>query len=254
VQFAVEIGGPAKKQREQHKHDVQQLHIATANVNTTALLGRTAILEKAFAEAEVDIIGLQETRNQHGGTANGDEYRMYASAATEKGLFGVSLWIKKELLDTTNVVAEAVSPRLLVIRLTVKRSQRKYIFIVAHAPHERDTVPNKNSFWRSLSDASLRHKKRAQDAEMIVLIDANARLGELQSDAVGPQEPDGENNNGQRCHEYTRTQNLCLANTFVKGAGGPTWFAKKKAEKVGLHRSQQGYAESRVYLLSRPRH
>ena len=56
---------------------------------------------------------------------------------------------------------------------------------------------------------------------MLVGIDANARVGELQCDGIGPVAPAKENDNGARLREFLCETGLIAVNTFFDA--GTTW-------------------------------
>ena len=90
------------------KPDEECLRFATANVCTlqpqelsSAVIdgpnlfgaGRISLMEKQFINAELDVIGLQESRCRGDTTLHGEHYKMYRSSAKQDGAGGVQCWL-----------------------------------------------------------------------------------------------------------------------------------------------------------------
>ena len=75
---------------------------------------------------------------------------------------------------------------------------------------------------------------------MILLMDANVKLGSLVSEAVGSWQQDEENYNGSRLHEIAQLERLLLPATFEEyhSGNGYTWTqaVKKAGGEVRRHR------------------
>ena len=211
------------------------LRVATANVNTLRpkfdndvqsdrgvdVAARAQLLEIAFREAALDFVGIQEGRAKSDGLRSGVYYDMVVAGATPMGLYGNQLWIRADLqykLQATNVH----SPRLLQVDVLLQNCC-EVIILVAHAPHEHDTVDNKNSFWALLLGVTLRAQLCKPAAHVLLCIDANARFGSVPSAYVGDTAPNCENDNGGRFRRFLEESALYALNTFYDA--GHTWVS-----------------------------
>ena len=202
------------------------LRFATANVNTlrpkfdnvvqsdcgVAVAARAQLLEMAFHEAKLDIVGIQEGRARDDGQRSGVHYDMVVAGATPMGCYGNQLWIRAALqykLQATNVH----SPRVLQVDLLLQHSV-DVVVLVAHAPHEMDTVDNKNNFWALLLGVTLHAQRCKPHAHVVLCIDANARLGSITFAFVGEAAPERENDNGLRFRQYLKETSMYALNTF----------------------------------------
>ena len=132
---------------------------------------------------------------------------MLHSSADDKGHYGIGLWAntmeayahsddQQWFLQRGHFTVLACQPRLLVaqicapfLRLTV---------VVAHAPSEvRGNEGTAAAFW---SECRAALSRRVKDSEVVVLTDANARIGSLTSEAVGPCWAETETRAGQAFH------------------------------------------------------
>ena len=100
------------------------------------MVGKVELLEIAMRDAEMDVIGLQESRSRQARIFNGPLYRRCCGAADDNGNAGCQLWIAASW-NFTMLTMDDVSPRLLVV--TGRRAGYGTLlnFVVAHAPCER---------------------------------------------------------------------------------------------------------------------
>ena len=209
------------------------LHVATANVNTlrpkydndvqsergVAVAARTQILEVLFSEAGLDLVGIQEGRAKVDGSRSGVCYDMVIAGATPMGSYGNQLWIHSHLrykLQATIVH----SPTLLQVDMVINDAYEVAAF-VGHAPHEHDSADNKCAFWTLLLAVTLRSRDIKPNAHVVLLIDANARVGSVVSPQLGPCASQAENNNGECFRIYLEATALSAGNTFHDA--GDTW-------------------------------
>ena len=57
--------------------------------------------------------------------------------------------------------------------------------------------------------------------EIVIMLDANARVGSVTSVAIGPSGPEEHNDNGNRLHQHLLGAELFAVNTV--SSPGPTW-------------------------------
>ena len=145
-------------------------------------------------------------------------YAVLASGAAA-GALGCELWAD---LDTpyatvgerdlffrpSDFVVLASDPRLLLVRVSAQRLH--CTVAVVHAPHSGVPLLDREEWWRSLTD------RLAGQPDLVILADANARLGSVASDAVGcggfRQEEDA---NGELFHRTLLALGSCVPATFA---------------------------------------
>ena len=212
--------------------DSFDLRAVTANVNTLAdkpgykrgdqVRGRAQLLEMAFDNEGIVVAGIQESRAQIDQTIAGTIYDMFAAGADETGNYGTQIWVKRG----GPVKQESFmprSPRLVEISASVNGVQAKVHFFAAHAPHSGDRAEAKATFWELL----LKHVLDALRANrhVVMMIDANARIGSCSSPYIGKCSADRENNNGMLFRDFLEHTGLSATSTFFDG--GWTWQSSK---------------------------
>ena len=152
---------------------------------------------------------------------------MLAGPATQHGHAGVQLWIAETIPTQGRPLTIAVqhlhvlhaSSRRLVVR--VSHPGLKIILVVAYAPTEGNDNAAR-SFWSATS-----HSIPAQYRTWTTMLfaDANARLGEHVSAAIGDLDADEESANGTLFHEWLCQHRMFLPQTFSSCHNGPsdTW-------------------------------
>ena len=212
------------------------LQVATANVLTLfAKEDDTGAFRSTRMEALVDqfqqhgyhAIGLQETRSKMSGHTKFHGYHILAGPATQHGHAGVQLWIAEVIPTHDQPLKIAIqhlhvlhaSSRRLVVRLS--HPGLKLILVVAYSPTE-GTEQATRSFWQATSHA-IPAKYRSWTT--LLLVDANSRVGEHVSPAVGPHDADEESCNGAIFHEWLQQHRMFLPQTFDSCHRGlsPTW-------------------------------
>ena len=126
----------------------------------------------------------------------------------------------KEALAEKHISVVASTHELLIAR--VWYGSLDLLVIVAHAPHTGHSPKEVEAFWSSIRSALPPY---LQDTDMIVLTDANARLGTRISSAVHGHYAEEENDNGACFHEFLLAQHLWVPSTFSEFHVGPghTW-------------------------------
>ena len=66
-----------------------------------------------------------------------------------------------------------------------------------HAPQSLDNRSSKEHFWSRLRAATQSAKRKYPKNEIILAIDANARVGSILQEGIAPIKPDIENENGE---------------------------------------------------------
>ena len=201
------------------------LTCATANVLTLyqnkaehgkGLTARLEALLRSFEHENILVIGVQETRSQMQGHTICHDFHVLAASATPKGVGGVQLWIKRKwktsqgtiTISTADLRIVAAEPQFLLVKLM--HDGLRLLFLVGHAPN-CPTFETATTFWNNISrsiPASLR------SWSLIGLLDANARVGSMQSKAIGFCGEEPENLAGECFHQWLHDQNLFLPQTF----------------------------------------
>ena len=140
--------------------------------------GRRAGLQLEFALPDASIVGLQETRSKKAFARKSDAFFMVASAATKAGTDGCELWVATSLKPSSSTVRPIISkPSMLVVALRPPFAQ--ITVMVAHAPVEQQPRNVRDNWWDECLEALM--TARVDFSSLVVLIDANARLGSLHS-------------------------------------------------------------------------
>ena len=201
------------------------LTCATANVLTLypnkqehgkGITARMESLLRAFAEENINVVGVQETRSQLNGHTMCQDFHILAAPATTKGVGGVQLWVRKRWklpqgflhIATSNLRILATDSQYLLVRLC--HDGLRLLFLVGHAPN-CPTIEEATHFWAQLSHAI---PNSMRSWPLIVMVDANARVGSLPSDVLGTAGAEEENIAGECFHQWLFDMNLLLPQTF----------------------------------------
>ena len=192
------------------------------------LAGRPALIRRQVRELGINSLGVQEARTAAGAWIV-DGYVVLASG-TDRGTLGCELWAgtekpyasvdgKEYFFRQSDVVAIHSSPRVLVVSV-IARCLRCTL-VVAHAPHSGVDVAARSLWWDGLS------RRLAGQLDVVLLVDANARLGSSVSASVGSGGMcQQEDLSGAMFHRTLVELGLCVPATF-----GPvdlsafTWIA-----------------------------
>ena len=180
------------------------------------LAGRPALIRSQVHELGINFLGVQEERSAAGARVV-DDYIELASGA-DRGTLGCELWAdsakpyasiggKDYCFRMSNFVAIFASPRVLVVRVIARCLQ--CTVVVAHAPHAGVDTADRDAWWDDLS------RRLAGQPDVVLLVDANARLGSAVSGSVG----DGgfsqqEDISGSMFHRTLVELGLCVPATF----------------------------------------
>lgn len=197
---------------------------STPNPVGLEVFGRRALLAEALLAKSICVAGFAETRSKER-QIDATDYIMVASGHA-RGQLGCECWIARRFPFITpaggvkycsivpnNVVTVHSGPRLLVVCL--QAFNFCIYFVVFHAPHA-DTGALRGVFWDEL-EAVL----KTLDGHTVVLLgDANARVGSINSESVGNFFPQKQNYNGGRFHSILKLFKLYAPNTFGEFTGG----------------------------------
>ena len=181
--------------------------VATANVNTLLdarrvsdclslqTIGRVQLLEMSMCSAGIDLVGIQEGRIQHDQQKSGIEYDQYIAGANAAGSYGSQVWVKRNgPFQVSSFIP--LGPRLVELVGSLRNIEEVVHVFSGHAPHEIDSQVAKDLFWDCLNGRLIKAKEAGH--LVILLIDANARVGPDDGSRVGPYDAETENDNGAR--------------------------------------------------------
>ena len=210
----------------------QPLSILSANVGTlrpkdlkvkilnagAGITPRMVEFDAQFHAAGVHLAGIQESRIQGDGMTSCEHFEVYRGSADAAGCDGCQIWVSKALRAQVTATVP-ISPRLFT--LTASICDRAWHVTTAHAPIEDASHEVKLEFWDSL-DTELTRATASTYDNMVLCIDANARVGSHTSTAIGPCCPAMESENGMILRSILEMHGLLALNTFMDGS--PTWI------------------------------
>ena len=193
-------------------------------------------------------MGLQETRLKGNQELPDKDWHMWHASCTSAGQYGVAIWVHRHRpflwLDGRPLKVEApqvtvlhAEPRLL--GLDVSLPTFRCVLASAHAPHtpvSGDTEAAE-AFWRVLQQVL---RRAPGHVPVILMVDANGRLGDIQSSSVGNCDQEGETAAGGVFHSFLQDHDLCAANTFSHCHSGSshTWISSqgqgRRIDYIGL--------------------
>lgn len=204
------------------------------------LLGktRTEILQRQFHEVGAHVVGLQETRMRKPTKIETEDYIVLCGCANARGHYGTQLWFSRKLpLDKAGTLyfkKEHMKilhqdPRRLCVR--VRSPFMKAIVISAHAPHSQAAEAERQDWWQQLAKTI---PARYKDWHHVVMIDANARLGEYPNGLVGDFAADTQDDNGGLFCDFLTCNGYWLPSTFEATHSGEsgTWWHQQSEKWV----------------------
>ena len=199
--------------------------------------GRMQVLQSVFLNKGLQLIGIQEARSQGPEVRVMSHYVALSSGSTPAHTHGCELWIAaslpflvagKPVLCTPSCVSIVKAfPTLLVASLSLASLRLRVA--VAHAPPS-DDLPRVHQWWQWLH--SVMQGLPGPELPCIMMIDANARIGSHQSDAIGPHAMQQESVSGQYLRSMASLLKATIPQTFETTAiPGPahTWSSKRGA-------------------------
>ncbi|CAE7621754.1 unnamed protein product [Symbiodinium sp. CCMP2456] len=206
------------------------------------ICGKRDLLKRQLLQANVWLLGLQETRLPETGVLPDRDFHMISSAATPEGSYGCSLWIRLDQpfaraqgkpckVTTDQIVVSSFSPRHLQVQICTPWIQ--LTVLVAHGPSAVRHEVQADTFWRDRRDDLAR---RPEGSEIILLVDANSRLGSVSTSAVGPHHPEPESVAGGFFHGFLLDVGCALPSTFSHVHIGQSWTWAAPGDDPTRHR------------------
>ena len=154
-------------------------------------------------------MGIQQTRCKRQVTGLCRGFGVFAAAADQAGHGGVELWIRQDIMgDPRSFHVLVAEPRFLLVKGHTAAGVIQ--FCVCHGPNSTRNQAEIQALWRR--SAALVWSACQVSLPLVVLCDANARVGSVASLAVGDQAADWEDTAGAPGHGgIGLTSWLCLA-------------------------------------------
>ena len=211
------------------------LSAATANVLTlypggerpgAYVSARHEQLMRQCSDQGLHIVGVQETRSRLNGYYEGVHYHVISAPASSAGVGGTQLWISR--VFKFGLKEFTVSHRWIQVFHSTSQSLcvafgapwLRLMIVVGHAPSGGDEPSE--AFWRTLTHG-IPQSHRLWPT--VYLLDANARVGTIHSEAIGSWGATEEKSNGELFHQWLIDNRLFLPQTFEAHHSGPhdTW-------------------------------
>ncbi|CAE7293014.1 CFDP2 [Symbiodinium sp. CCMP2592] len=194
------------------------------------MMGRRHVILRQLRSEKVLFAGLQETRVQDTALLPDRTHILLHSGANDAGNYGCALWVSKSVpyahvdgqplcLEPKHCTVSAASPRHLVV--CVEAPHLRLGVIVVHAPSDpQDEQGVLHAFWAA---RTLELDRLPKGMPVLVLADANSRLGSLESEAVGSHHAETETPAAAHFHSFLLRNGLWLPATFAGTHTGPSW-------------------------------
>ena len=203
--------------------------------------GRSPHLEAQLLDCDATVVGLQETRTRFTDVCRSQHFYKFRAAA-QNGHGGVELWLRQQhtigwtgaqtcRFHFDKAVVLHASHNLLLVKIPITTSFA-ICFGVGHAPHKGYADKDKEDWWRHLCQLLGTHNK---STGTVLLLDANAAVGEILTDGIGNHEASIEDTNGRLLRELATAHDLWLPATFSGCHFGPsaTWYSSASKKVSG---------------------
>ena len=167
-----------KKSLSKTKHKglfVGAWNVRTLQDNENNPERRTAVISKLLDAYKLDIVALSETRLADSGQLSEKEYTFFWSGRPEEEqrYSGVGFAICNTLAKKLEVLPEAISDRLMTLRLPIGK-KKTLLCISVYAPTMLNSYETKEKFYEDLRNVLL---KTSSGDSILLLGDFNARVG-----------------------------------------------------------------------------
>ena len=197
------------------------------------IAGKREVLKRQLLDRQVWLAGFQETRLHTSATLSDGNFIMLNVAANSAGQYGCALWINKQYVYA---VAGDTKYRITADQVTITSYSERHLqafletpclrllVLVAHGPRARKSQdPDVQSFWQARTRDIL---QRPQGADFLLLADANAHVGSIETDSIGQVGAESENWEGECFHSFLCDCAGFLPSTSDVHEGQPwTWSA-----------------------------
>ena len=198
--------------------------------------GVQALLQQQFHTKRLLFVGLQETRVPASAAYASGSYIVLSASADETGQGGVALWISTQLPYATDgrgnefyfqkkhCVVLFADPRSLYVKVCAPGIN--LLLCVWHAPHSMRPADERTRWWQEAERLLCSFAK--SDDEVLLLMDANARVGSMPCQAIGSVGAEKETPNGTLLREFLESWRLFLPATAPVHTGQDwTWTSPR---------------------------
>ena len=195
--------------------------------------GRQKLVQFQVRELGVCLCGIQETRLPASSSCTCDDWICLGSACDSAGQGGCSLWCdarcpfaskdgSQSFISLKDCHVVCSLPRLLIVRLAC--AGISCVCVVGHAPHELRPWEERSQWWRQCCRELVAARKPSD--EVILFLDANARIGLPEHDLIGEVGAERCNSNGELLLDFIASADLRLpATTSLHQGPSHTWVS-----------------------------
>lgn len=201
-----------------------------AELGDAEFAGRIELMRNAAEQTGLHLIGIQEARTKQGQIISTTHARF--CSGSDNGIAGVELWVALRMpyrfetdqtarcFNPTDFVVQYASPRELFVHCVAPGFD--CVLVVAHAPHNGEQSETREKWW---GDFRQRVNALGPDKEVVVLLDANARLLPFGTESIGDLGEDREDKNSPFFQNFIESQQLFVPAAFASFHWGPmaTW-------------------------------
>ena len=177
--------------------------VGTFNAQTLRSAGSLDVLLHELRDQRCSVLGVQEVRFSDARSFEIGHHIVITSACTEQGQQGCALILSKEVpyawagpkalfFDSRQVFVVISEPSILIVKISAPGLQM--LCVVAHAPHCSRSDQERTMWWSRLQ-AHIHTGSADPRHTPVLLIDANARVGEEPSELIGDHQAEEPNRN-----------------------------------------------------------
>ena len=234
------------KQRQIHVEDKEikvRTTVASYNINTmrgkSGGMHKEAILLDFLEKEQIGVTGLQETRRKQTKEWQRGSFFGFSSAAAS-GQGGIDIifnrktplaWHEGQPIFIDASVCTVLFAESQMMAVQLKSDWVSLVFVSAHSPHDGTSVEQKEEFWNSLTK-----KISGIVLPVILMIDANAKVGKNTTQGIGDAFAENANTNTPYFQEMLDNLRLWLPSTEMGNIKDPTEEQGTWHHKGGLSR------------------
>ena len=195
---------------------------------------RPALIRAQLHAMRPTFVGIQEARCGRLCKLSGPF--LVVSSQAQHNALGCQLWINADpaalpygrAISARHLAVRVSEPRILAV--TIDNGAFRAFVVVVHAPGSRTPLEDRKAWWRRLTGVISDAK-----AEVILLADANARLGSCTSEHVGPGGfPERQDDSGDLFHQLLAETSLFLPATFCEVDASHATRAQHRIDYVAV--------------------
>ena len=195
---------------------------------------RPALVRAQLHNLGPTFVGIQEARCGRLCKTSGPF--LVVSSQSQRNALGWQLWINIDpaalpygrAISAKHLAVRVSEPRILAV--AVDNGAFKAFVVVLHAPGTQATLEVRRAWWRRVAGVISDAK-----AEVILLADANARLGSCASEHVGPGGfPERQDDSGGLFHQLLAEASLFLPASFCEIDAGHATRAQHRIDYIAV--------------------